>query len=125
MLNEVWVDRLLDFSDLVDIFDTNSACTFMTWKRTALLQTRCFLDEVRSGRWLDSELEATIDVGFENDAHRDIRVELSRSIIEFLAELHHIDSERTESLTDLRRWFGTASDAVDPDGRLICWTLIR
>ena len=68
-----------------------------------------FLDEPAGGRWLDHVGKGSIRVREQDHSHRDIGSDVASVGIEILAELHHIDTERTEGLTHLGGRLGSSS----------------
>ena len=100
------VNFVLNFCDFVQVLNADTPSDVLPRLIRAFLKTCGLLYEPRRGRRLHDKLEASIDVSLKYDAHRHFSVILASAIIEFLAKLHHIDTERTEGLTDLRGWLG-------------------
>ena len=80
---------------------------------TEFFKSSCFLDEVTRRWWFDNELEASVDECLQDDSHGHITIVCLCPIIEFFAELHHVDAEGAESLTYLRGWLRVSSYTVD------------
>ena len=125
MLLQVRVNLLLYLSNFVDVFDTYTACYVLSRFIAALLQTSSLFNEPRGGRWFHDKFKATVDIGLQYDAHRNLAVVLSSPVIEFLAELHHIDTKWTKCLTDLWRRLGNASVHIETHGGLVSGTRIH
>ena len=101
VLCQIWIRLLFDLGYFIDVLDTYAASAFMTWQWASLLQAGRLLDEIaRRGR-LDRKLKASVHIGFEKNSHGNISIELLRAIVELLAKLHHVDTERTQRLTNL------------------------
>ena len=125
MLGQIRINLLLNFGYLIHVLDADAPRTLMPWKRAALLKARRLLDKVSGRRRLDRELETTIDVCLKHNTHGHILIEFRRAIVELLAELHHIDTEGAESLTDLRARLCVPRNAVDAHCRFVRWTRVH
>ena len=116
---------MLDFRNFVEVLYTDAAAMLMTGFYTAFLKPSSFLDEPSCWGRLDDKSKAAIDISLKYDSHRHFRVELLSAIVKFLAECHHINTERTQSLTDLWRRLCIASETIDANCCLKCRACIH
>jgi hypothetical protein len=97
------VDLLLHFCDFVKVLNANTPSDVLSRLIRTFLESGSLFNEPRCGRGLYHEFEASVNVSLKDNAHGNFSVILTGAIIEFFAELHHVDTEGTECLTDLRR----------------------
>jgi len=125
MLLQMRIDLLLDLRNFVYVFDAYTTSHVLPRLVAALHLTCCLLYKPRGRRRLHHELKTTVNIGLKDDAHGYFAIVLSGAIVEFLTELHHVDTEGTESLTDLGRGLGYASIDIETHGGLVSGTCIH
>ena len=96
---EVLVELLLDFRDLVDVLERNLVVDLVPRELRELVLADHPLHEPGGLRWLDVVLVAPVLEHAHDHAHRSLRAHVRRIRVEVLAEVHHVDAERTERLT--------------------------
>ena len=94
--------RRLDFGDLINVFETDGAHDVMSGTASALLYARGFLEEVGSWRSLCDEGERAVRLDGNQCGNGDARFNVRSASIEFLAEVHRLDTTGTQSRTDRR-----------------------
>lgn len=98
-LLQVGVQLLLDLGDLVDVLDGDGRVEEVSRHRRELLLPGGLLQEPAGLGWLYDELEGAVGEGSEFDLEGYVASDVRGYLIELLAELHHVDSQRTQGLT--------------------------
>ena len=106
---------LLDLGDLEDMFHGNLTDKLVARLATGELETCGFLEEVRDGGGLDSELEAVVFVGGDDDGHGDIRFDVLCAGIEVLAEGHDVEAVLPQGGAHRGHSFGLARHDCEAD----------
>jgi len=122
---KVRVNFLLDFGNFINVFNRHSASRDVARLCASLLERGGLLNEPAGWGRLDDKFEGSVDVGCELNSHWDVLVVGTSTFVELLAKLHHVDSQRTESLTNLWGGLCGSGSAVDPDYCFLGWSRVH